>query len=456
MKGTGLQFSKTLLRSIWFRVALFYVVIFSLSLLCVLALIMLIGRNYMEQQIRARINTEMQFLLYEYQEEGLAEVLEETEERIDRRTPANMLLYVVENAEGQTIFDPFPTPSSQPGWHLIENRHGDEHRYLILYRQLDNGYLLGIGSNLSAIDDFRSAVQRAVLWTVVISLLVGAAFGILFGVFFSSRLRAVIQAVQAVAHGKLYTRLSRRDGSFEFELLTRELNGMFQKIEMLVANLKHVSSGLAHDLRTPLCILKNHLEDAGDPEASREQISHALDRAGSELDNLLRHFDSALLIVELESGELAQRFEPVELSSLIDTMLESYRPLLEDAEIEISAEIARPLHVTGMPSLLQRLVSNIFDNVLLHGAKPGAMAVHCALTTDRTPVIAVRISSKAASVNEEIKIETRPDLQRLHKGSGKKIIEAIVALHGGSMTIDAVNGHYTYEIRLPVETSRMS
>ncbi len=451
-KGTGLHFSKTLLRSIWFRVALFYVVIFSLSLMCVLALIMFIGRNYMEQQIRARITTEMQFLLYEYQDEGLAEVLEETEERVDRRTSANMLLYVVENAEGQTIFDAFPAPSGLPGWHLFESQDSEAQRYLFLYRQLDNGYLLGIGSNLSTIDDFRSAVQRAVFWTVGIALLIGAVFGILFGVFFSSRLRAIIEAVQAVAQGKLYTRLSRRDGSFEFELLTRELNGMFQKVEMLVANLKHVSSGLAHDLRTPLCILKNHLEDAGEPDASSEQVSRSLAKADAELNNLLRHFDSALLIVELESGELAQRFEPVELGSLIDSMVENYRPLLEDADIEVSTNIARPLAVTGMPSLLQRLLSNILDNVLLHGAKPGAISVECTLTNSRKE-IAVHISSTVAPVNEGVTVATRPDLQRIHNGSGKKIIEAIVALHGGRMTIDATEGHYVYEIHFPTAIS---
>lgn len=444
-----MRVSKTLLRSIWVRIAAFYIAIFSLSLLCVLALIMFIGRNYLEQQIRARIATEMQFLLFEYREEGLAEVLEEAEERVDRRTPANMLLYVVENADGQTIFDPFPAPSRQPGWHILENQEESPQRYLMLYRQLENEYLLGVGADLSALDDFRSAVQRAVLWTVGVSLVIGVAFGILFGAFFSTRLRNVIQAVQAVAQGQLHTRLPGRSGSYEFELLARELNGMFQKVETLVANLKHVSSGLAHDLRTPLCILKNHLDDAARADTPPEQVARSLTKAEAELENLLRYFDSALLIVELESGELAQRFEPVELSALVDTMVENYRPLLEDAAIDVSVSIARALVVNGMPSLLQRLLSNILDNVLLHAARPGIVTLLCTRVDELSPEISLTITSSAVSDIKDGATGNSMNLQRVHRGTGQKIVSAIVALHGGRLTIEETAQSYIYDIRLP-------
>lgn len=403
----------------------------------------------MEQQIRNRILTEVQFLHIEYMEDGLTEIVGDIEERIERRGTVNQLLYVVQNSEGDTIFDDFPTDAI--GWQKFD--HADDqdgnNEYLFHFMELNDQYIVGVGSDLGPLDDFRLAIQRTIAWTILASLLVGSVTGVLFGAYFSARLRRIILAVQSVAQGNLQTRLPEHSGTYEFEVLSSELNRMFRQVEMLLANLKQVSSGLAHDLRTPLSILKNNLQDIRAEPKTGEQLEHSVILAEAELDSILTYFDSILLIAELESGDLVQCFETLELNSLVEKMLESYRPLFDDCRIEADLQLTQPIYIKGMTDLFQRLIANIFDNILLHSGGDCPLVIqlkrqhHSAVLT---------ITNGTAKVQRGQPPQAR-GMHRTHKGMGQKIVRAIAELHGGDLATGSEAGLYRYTITLPVKTS---
>src|SRR5690606_8947299 len=141
---------------------LFYTAMFTVSLILILLLTLVIGLGFLEQQIRNRVQTEVQFLHIEYMEDGLTEIVGDIEERIERRGTVNQLLYVVQNAEGDTIFDEFPSEAT--GWQkfIRPGDHGGNDEYLFHYIALNDEYIVGVGSDLGPLEDFRQAIQRTI------------------------------------------------------------------------------------------------------------------------------------------------------------------------------------------------------------------------------------------------------------------------------------------------------
>jgi hypothetical protein len=93
------------------------------------------------------------------------------------------------------------------------------------------------------------------------------------------------------------------------------LNTMLDRIAALIANLRQVSADVAHDLRTPLAALRNHLERM--KAAPSLPAPRDLDIALARIDEVMALFDAILRISEVEAGSPARGFAAVDLSALV-------------------------------------------------------------------------------------------------------------------------------------------
>lgn len=434
--------ARAVLKSVWFRLAVLYVTIFGASVGLILVLVLYFGQAVLEDEIRSRIQAEVRYLTLEYEEDGLEELLEETEELIEKGGPERRLQYVIRNPEGEVIFDEFDIAASQVGWQVLEPeaQAAPLQPFLFYFKEFDNGYMLGVGSELTALADFRAAIYRSIGLTLVVSLSLSAFAGFIFGGYVSLKLKRIIAATQSVAKGKLDTRLNTQSGGYEFELLSVELNRMFQKVEDLLNSLKQVSSGLAHDLRTPLTVIKNRFKEIRMAPEADSALKHTAALAEKDIDEILRHFESVLLITELDSGELTASFEPVDLVSLIESLLESYAPLFEDAGVALDLNLDRNIVIRGNLSLLQRLVVNLLDNVLSHAQVPCSLRI--ALLREGSHV-ALNISNAAASPSGQGERSLHPG----RRGMGLRIAKAIANLHEGSLRTELDTGYFHCHVK---------
>ena len=92
---------------------------------------------------------------------------------------------------------------------------------------------------------------------------------------------------------------------------------MLDRIAALMENLKQVSSDIAHDLRTPLTRLRNHLERAGSEAKDQADYVVALNSALAETDEMLALFAALLRIAQIESGSRRAGFAQVDLAALV-------------------------------------------------------------------------------------------------------------------------------------------
>jgi signal transduction histidine kinase len=238
---------------------------------------------------------------------------------------------------------------------------------------LPGGINLIVAAHLSAAED----AARALAWTPLVAALGAGILALLLGFVaaraLERRLASVSDVARLVTAGDLSHRLPQSGRGDEFDRLVATVNAMLERIEALMAAQRQVTDDIAHDLRGPLQRLRQMLEGAGDDPV--------LDAAIAELDTVLETFAALLRIARAEAG--AGIREDLDLSALVSKVAEAFAPVAEDAGRPFLIEVTPGLRLRGDPALLQRMLANLLDNAMVHGA--GAIKV----TLSEGPVLVV-------------------------------------------------------------------
>src|SRR4029077_601831 len=97
----------------------------------------------------------------------------------------------------------------------------------------------------------RAAVLRSLAWVAVPTLLLVIGAGLALALGSARRMSALSRALDQVGSGNLTARAPEKGGD-EIARIGQSVNEMLARIDMLVLNIRRVSTDIAHDLRTPL------------------------------------------------------------------------------------------------------------------------------------------------------------------------------------------------------------
>ena len=167
------------------------------------------------------------------------------------------------------------------------------------------------------------------------------------------RLERLRAGVEGLGAGDLHARVPV-EGRDEVAVLATTFNRAADRIEALVGAQRTLLASASHELRSPLARIRVALELMG---AERPDLRERVARDIAELDDLIAEL---LLTSRLEAVEQLERSEEVDLLGLV----------AEEAA-RSSAEVAgQPVAVRGDAKLLRRLVRNLLENAVRHGAPP--------------------------------------------------------------------------------------
>jgi len=252
------------------------------------------------------------------------------------------------------------------------------------------------------------------------------------------RVARIAGIAERVGAGDLSRRVDPGPGDDAFARLGRGFNAMLDKIEALVLELRLVTDGLAHDLRSPVTRLQSVIERAAagtkDPQAST-----ALETAQQEAEGLQAMLTTALQISRAEAGIGRDRFAPAELATVLDDLVEIYGPLAEESGFRIEAhappELVLPIH----RELLGQALGNLIENALRH-AEGGSRIVLGA--AHEGGAIVLTVADDGPGIPPERRQEALRRFGRLDparhvggSGLGLSLVEAAARLHGGRIEL---------------------
>ena len=317
----------------------------------------------LRQELDLVLAGEAEGLIRDYESIGPEALLDAA--RISVRRDA-LLLVLVQTASGQALAGRVSgAPAGLRGFATLRVR--DEPPLRALGAMLPGGINLVVAAPLAAAEDAASALA----WTPLAAALGAGALALLLGFIaaraLERRLAQVSDVAALVNAGDLSRRLPESGRGDEFDRLVVTVNGMLGRLESLVAAQRQVTDDIAHDLRGPLQRLRQTLEGAVRATGEDRVLTEAI----GELDAVLGTFSALLRIARAEAGAGAR--QAVDLSALVTEVAEAYAPVAEEAGRAFTIEVEPALHVQGDPALLQRMLANLLDNALAHGA--GAVTV---------------------------------------------------------------------------------
>ncbi|MBB4154362.1 signal transduction histidine kinase [Sphingomonas jinjuensis] len=299
-----------------------------------------------------------------------------------------------------------------------------------LVRRLAGGARLVTVGETEPIDHYDRARVRIYLigFGAIVVLVVGAAVVLMRAI--RRRMRDIDDAARAIMAGDLARRVPVDGSGSEFERTAVTVNAMLDRIEALMAATAQTSSAIAHELRTPLTRLRNRL--AVLPPDPTGEAATAL----ADVDEALATFSALLRIAEIENGAQRAGFTQVWLARIAREAVELMMPLAEEAGRTI-AVLGDPLvSATGDARLLMQVMLNLIDNALKHGAGAVTLTVlhdgseAVLVVEDQGPGIAAEARATA------LRRFGRLDRTKPGHGMGLALVDAVVRLHYGRVTLD--------------------
>lgn len=433
-----------LLRTTAFRLTILYLGLFVASVLAILALVYWLTVPYVEAQADATIDAEIQGLGEQYRQRGLSGLIEVVARR--SRLPGSNIYLVVQPNGSPVVGNLSAWPGSQPdrdGWLQFEiaERSG-EGRQDARARAfaLPGGYRLLVGQELSSRRSYRGQMQTALTWAALLTIGLGALGGALISRRILQRVEGMNRAIRTIMDAAesgegLIGRVPLRGTGDEFDQLAETVNAMLNEIELLLSSMRHMTEGVAHDLRTPLSRLRSRIELALRQAEDAEGYRSALEEAMVEADRLLGLFNALLSIAAAESTARRENFTPLRLAPLVRDVVELYEPVAEERRCRLSLRIENDVEIVGYGQLLSQAVSNLVDNAVKYTGEGGAVTVTVHDTNgDDGPAVTVADTGpgippehRDAVLRPFIRLETSRNSPG--NGLGLSLVAAVARLH---------------------------
>ncbi len=435
-----------LLRSASFRLTVIYTGLFMVSAGALFATVYWTATAAMQNDMAAVLRTEALQLTEFHRRSGLAGLAQQITRRMDFRTrgPIYYLLQapnrrvVVGNLPGMPPVDGVIdfVPEVDSGEPETEKRP----RLTGYGLTLSDGSFLMVAQDANRLSDMQSAIIQAFAWSAGLTLLLAIAGGAWLGNIFLRRIDTITRASRAIMEGDLSARIPERGTHDEIEQLITNLNAMLSRIQQLMDGLRQVSSDIAHDLRTPLGRLRQHLENARDRATTTADYGQATDAAIVEADDLLDTFSALLRIAQVEAGSQMSAFADLDFSALVQSIGETYQPVAEDARRKLLIRVEGGVNLTGDRQLLAQMISNLIENALKHA--PEGTTISVGLHKSGAG-FEVEVADDGPGIPESERDKVFDRFYRLDRsrstagsGLGLALVKAIAGLHGLAIRLE--------------------
>lgn len=308
----------------------------------------------------------------------------------------------------------------------------------IAYR-VAGGDILVVGRSLDELTELRQVVARALLIGVIPTVVLTLGLSALVSWRTLRRIKAIDETLERIIQGELGERLPTRGTNDSIDRLVRSVNGMVDKISVLLEELRDVGNNIAHDLRTPLARVRTRLERCRAQSFAGIDLVESLDQAIDELDHTAAIIAALLRIGEIEDRQRRSRFVEVAVASLTQDLFEAYQPVAEQRNVTLSTQVDPTMLVCGDWDLITEALSNLIENALKFTPNGGTVRL-MGYNDSRGAVI--RVADTGPGIAET---EKQAVFKRFYRGKqsggvagsglGLSLVGAICRLHGFSVEV---------------------
>jgi two-component system sensor histidine kinase BaeS len=310
----------------------------------------------------------------------------------------------------------------------------------------------------SSANDFLSRMLNAAAVSSVVAALAALALSFFLARQLTSPIRELTAATKAMAGGELNQQVQVRSRD-EIGELGRSFNQMSADLARASQSRKQMTADLAHDLRTPLTILRGYTEGLKDGRLQGSSKLYSV--MHSEVEHLQHLVEDLRTLSLADAGEIRLNRRAVDPAAVLERTALAYFVQAEQQKVTLRVDASE-----GLPSIfvdtdrLTQVLNNLVSNALRYTPPNGTITL---AAEAKEQAVFLKVSDTGSGIAPEDlpfvfdrfyrvdKSRQRMEGDSASSGLGLAIAKAIVETHGGEIKVASTLGQgTTFTIRFSV------
>jgi len=300
-----------------------------------------------------------------------------------------------------------------------------------------------VSYELSAVKNLQRRLMHIFFIVFPISLLLSVLCGFVVTQNSMNIIKRIDETAKNITSSNLSDRIPKSDGKDEISMLIATLNSMIDRLEKSFTQAKQFSQDAAHEIRTPLTIIRGEIEELIENEHGNEKTIHTLENILEEVHYLSSISERLLMIHNMDTNNIKYNFESINLSKLMDEIIQDVQVLSIEKNIKVDMEIADNILIRGNKELFTRLLWNLADNAIKYNKHKGSVFIR--LSENRSEI---RIQVKDTGIgipyieipkifDRFYRVDKSRSRQLGGSGLGLSICKWIAELHNGEISVES-------------------
>ena len=176
--------------------------------------------------------------------------------------------------------------------------------------------------------------------------------------------KKISETALEIKKSKNFSRRIELDNSEdEIHKMAYTFNEMLDTVEETFIHEKQFSSDVSHELRTPITVILAQSDYALDYVDTLDEAMESFEVINRQAKKMTSLINQIMELSKLERQNEIEK-ERINFSNIILQLLEDYRTLLENSNIELITNIEKDLRIYGNKLMIERLFINLFTNAM--------------------------------------------------------------------------------------------
>ena len=176
--------------------------------------------------------------------------------------------------------------------------------------------------------------------------------------------KKISETALLIKKSKNFSRRIELDNSEdEIHKMASTFNEMLDTVEETFIHEKQFSSDVSHELRTPITVILAQSDYALDYVETLDEAKESFEAINRQAKKMTSLINQIMELSKLERQNEVEK-ERINFSNIILQLLEDYKPLLENSNIELIINIEKDLRIYGNKLMVERLFINLFINAI--------------------------------------------------------------------------------------------
>jgi len=409
------------------------------------------------------IQAEIQGLAERYNQEGLEGLTKLIAKRIRRQQVTGNSIYLL------TTYTLTPLVGNLDRWpknaeinndwlefRLEVNDHINEtHLARAKIFRLPGSYGLLVGRDINQLTESKRRIIQALTWGLAIMVLLAFIGGLVLSRRTVRKIERINQTTRSIMSGDLSRRVPLTNRNDDLDQVAENLNQMLDRIQTLMEDIRRVSDNIAHDLRTPLTRLRQHLEEARLQENPYSKSAQSLEQSIKEADSILKTFNALLRIARIEAGQLTAGFRLINFHILMEDVIEFYEPLIEEKNQTLETILEPNIISQGDRNLLFQALANLIENAIKYTPEKGD--IYLSLVRLGLDLI-ITVADNGPGIPKKERETVFRRFYRLDRsrssngnGLGLSMVSAVIGMHNGTIDLRSNQPGLKIIVILPIK-----